>query len=68
MLLRTKLTGFIARRAAPVSDFWCKGTNCYRTQQIFMQLYSVFTHSFDLSQVIDFEPLAGILPIDKQKL
>ena len=32
-----------------------------------MQLYSIFTHSFDLSQVIDFKQLASILPIDKQK-
>ena len=32
----------------------CKVNNCYRTQQIFMQLYSIFTHSFDLGQVIDF--------------
>ena len=31
-----------------------------------MQLYSDFTHSFDLSQVIDFKQIAGILPIDNQ--
>lgn len=31
-----------------------------------MQLYSDFIHSFDLSQVIDFKQIVGILPIDKQ--
>ena len=60
-------TALFQEAIACISYFWCKGTNCARTQQIFMQLYSVFTHSFDLSQVIDFKQVASILPNDKQK-